>query len=63
MAKKLNTIAGELRAIMAEKDIVHAIKNREIKEIEDNYPEQQNYPQGVFVFSPDDNNGILFGNK
>ena len=40
MAKKLNTIAGELRAIMAEKDIVHAIKNREIKEIEDNYPEQ-----------------------
>jgi hypothetical protein len=58
---KLAEIAKKLRSQYSEKDIVAMIKNREIDVIEDNFNEQKNYPNGVFVYSHDEDHGILFG--
>ena len=61
----LSEIADMLRARMEEQDIVTAIKNRQIKEIEENgYTSQQNYPHGVYVYAAGgDITGVMFGHK
>lgn len=61
----LSEIAAMLRKSLAEDDIVSAIKNREIKEIEENgYTTQQNYPHGVYVYARgEDIDGIMFGHR
>jgi len=59
----LSEIAVMLRKCLDEDSIVRAIKNREIKEIENNgYTEQHNYPHGVYVYARgEDTDGIMFG--
>lgn len=61
----LSEIAVMLRERMDEEAIVSAIKNREIREIEENgYTTQQNYPGGVYVYAiGEDIDGIMFGTK
>lgn len=61
--RKLSIIAADLRASKSESEIVAAIKNREIVEIEEGYITQQNYPKGVYVFCDEEIGGILFGSK
>lgn len=61
----LSEIAVMLRKCLDEDSIVRAIKNREIKEIENNgYTEQHNYPHGVYVYARgEDIDGIMFGHR
>ncbi len=63
--KLLSEIAKELRETLSEEEIVAAIKNREIKDIEENgYTTQQDYPKGVYVYAPNEEiGGVLFGSK
>ena len=63
--KLLSEIAKELREKLDEQEIVAAIKNREISDVEENgYTTQQNYPNGVYVFAiGEDLDGVLFGTK
>lgn len=61
----LSEIAKELRKTATAEDIVAGIKNREISEIEENgYTTQQNYPNGVYVYAPNEEiGGVLFGTR
>jgi len=63
--KKLTQIAKELRSKYTESEIVNMIKNRQVEDIEENgYTQQQNYSDGVEVFTGNEECGsVLFGHR